>query len=153
MCVRVRLRWTNRQIFRERGYWFRLDSSKVRRGNNNLQRDLNPRLSACGNVFNSSLSLCPLFNIYRKESCNTHFVVNANINVLSHEYVSFPYCLFMHLFIHFSRLWICRDLVAGVALWENCTDRYTAYVCTFAALQREGILPRFCPWTMRTCWG
>lgn len=82
------------------------------------QTDLNPRLSARGNVFNSSLSVCPLFNIYRKENCNTHFVVNANINVLSHEYVSSPYCLFMHLFIHFSRLWICRDLVAGVALWE-----------------------------------
>lgn len=68
------------------------------------QTDLNPRLSACGNEFNSSLSVCPLFNIYRKENCNTHFVVNANINVLSHEYVSSPYCLFMHLFIHFSRL-------------------------------------------------
>lgn len=68
------------------------------------QTGLNPRLSARGNVFNSSLSVCPLFNIYRKENCNTHFVVNANINVLSHEYVSSPYCLFMHLFIHFSCL-------------------------------------------------
>ncbi len=89
------------------------------------QTGLNPRLSTRGNLFNSSLSVCPLFNIYRKENCNTHFVVNANINVLSHEYVSSPYCLFMHLFIHFSRLWICRDLVAGVALWEYCRDRYT----------------------------